>query len=258
MKYLLVAAVLGVVLISGCVGQVACEAPAVTIGSKCCIDANSNKICDTDETQQKAEQPSILAKCGDGTCSTGEGCSYDSTNIKYTPKCSQDCGQACPAYIILTTGSLESEKKYSYSCTGYADGVCTATADGKFTIKNQIGPYKDTPERGFVTIIKNIGGADAKNIKSSFKCYRESEIVLSKDEDSYRGLDARDYFWDYVMKVQSAETLQPYAQNAKYYKYYLHFDIAKLEEDMVLKCSVALSADGGWSNVQELEITFLK
>jgi len=38
------------ILLSGCLEQASCDPPYVQVGAKCCLDSNSNSICDEDET----------------------------------------------------------------------------------------------------------------------------------------------------------------------------------------------------------------
>jgi hypothetical protein len=38
-----------VILVSGCATQITCDPPYIVRGSGCCLDANSNMICDNDE-----------------------------------------------------------------------------------------------------------------------------------------------------------------------------------------------------------------
>ncbi|MFC1723690.1 hypothetical protein ACFL0V_06115, partial [Nanoarchaeota archaeon] len=43
------------VLIAGCTPQISCQDPATLIGNRCCLDSNSNKICDNDEDLPEPE-----------------------------------------------------------------------------------------------------------------------------------------------------------------------------------------------------------
>ena len=54
---ILALAVIGVIVISGCVQQpkqeaVTCNPPYIKVGTECCLDQNSNNICDKDEPEE--------------------------------------------------------------------------------------------------------------------------------------------------------------------------------------------------------------
>lgn len=41
--------IMGVVLLSGCSQEITCNNPYIKVGDECCLDANSNRMCDKDE-----------------------------------------------------------------------------------------------------------------------------------------------------------------------------------------------------------------
>jgi len=43
--------------------KVTCNSPYIKVGTSCCLDQNSNKICDSDETLTQSSE-----YCGDGIC----------------------------------------------------------------------------------------------------------------------------------------------------------------------------------------------
>ena len=45
-----IAALFFVMLVSGCATQITCDPPYIVRGSGCCMDANNNQICDSDES----------------------------------------------------------------------------------------------------------------------------------------------------------------------------------------------------------------
>ena len=81
---ILALAVIGVIVISGCVQQpkqeVTCNPPYIKVGTECCLDENSNNICDRDETPT---QPQTY--CGDGICQSNEDSSSCPNDCKPSP-----------------------------------------------------------------------------------------------------------------------------------------------------------------------------
>ncbi len=60
-----------------------CNSPYILVGSSCCLDSNSNSICDTDE-QATPTQPATPS-CGDGICNGNEqapDCSDCNANVR--------------------------------------------------------------------------------------------------------------------------------------------------------------------------------
>ena len=61
LKYLLIFfGIISISLIAGCVSsptgaQVVCNKPYILVGTECCLDQNTNSVCDTDEPPQKKE-----------------------------------------------------------------------------------------------------------------------------------------------------------------------------------------------------------
>ena len=49
------------ILLTGCLGQASCNPPYAQIGARCCLDSNSNSICDGDETPPVNNTPFIPA-----------------------------------------------------------------------------------------------------------------------------------------------------------------------------------------------------
>ena len=264
-------AVVAIVLVSGCIGQagVTCDPPNVLINSKCCLDTNSNGICDSDETQtQEPQQTAPTTSCGDGTCSPEEGaCSYDSASDRYRTQCTEDCGYVCPAYLYLSSSYLNLGETYSYICEGYSEDVCTKTGNNKFTIQYKTGPYDDEL-RGIITTVKNAGEEEAQSIKSSFKCYSGGELVIDADKESYKGITVKDYFLDQMILREVLDTLDPVSSEAAtsqanpkwYVPYYLHIDMHEMEKgEFDMTCDITLSSQElSWSNTQTLEISFVR
>ena len=54
-----------------------CNKPYIQVGDKCCLDNNSNNICDNDETQPTIETKACPASCDDGLSYTKDYCSAD-------------------------------------------------------------------------------------------------------------------------------------------------------------------------------------
>ncbi|MBS3162739.1 hypothetical protein J4467_02340 [Candidatus Woesearchaeota archaeon] len=50
MKIIILAGwILGLLFIAGCSNEITCNAPYILVGESCCLDSNSNSICDSDE-----------------------------------------------------------------------------------------------------------------------------------------------------------------------------------------------------------------
>lgn len=276
-----------VLFFSGCtssqVGPV-CNPPYILKGYGCCLDQNGNSVCDDDEQQPPA------VSCGDGTCQSNEGClscpqdcgeceiteiskhcgddicspeenicEYDIELDRYKRMCQTDCGHNCSAKIVLSSNLSKSEETYSYDCSGYKEEVCNKTGDNKFTLKRQSIPYKAS-QRGIHTVVKNVGEKHARTVSSSFECYAEDKLVLSSDEDFYKGVPVEDYFYSGQAERQSVDVLYPvYPPGADewYSPYYLDFDIRFIERDFDLVCNVTLtSVEPEWTNIQTIEISF--
>lgn len=111
---LLIPILVAVVVISGCtqtgevVNQPICNDPYIAYDTGCCLDQNSNAICDSDESNDENIQ---TERCGDGTCQSSED--YVS--------CSQDCESI----------SIEDLKTNTYS------------AIRKYVPESAVGEYED-------------------------------------------------------------------------------------------------------------------
>ena len=93
-----------VLAVSGCVQQPSgpvYNPPYIVKGYDCCLDQDSNNICDSDEEEpgqpQEPPQPEEpAAYCGDAGCDPDENCS----------SCPQDCGE-CPVTINDTAKEIK-------------------------------------------------------------------------------------------------------------------------------------------------------
>ena len=75
---LLILAIIGVIVISGCIQQseqeiVTCNSPYIKIGNSCCLDRDSNTICDNDQTASELIDNCIKEHVA-GKCSTDSEC----------------------------------------------------------------------------------------------------------------------------------------------------------------------------------------
>ena len=52
-RAIIVLLVLASVLIAGCQQKMVCNAPYILVGTECCLDADSNSVCDKDEKAEK-------------------------------------------------------------------------------------------------------------------------------------------------------------------------------------------------------------
>lgn len=111
--------ILGIMIlaISGCTQKVVCNDPYIQVGSECCLDRDTNYICDKDEIKttltpepsgaiaiKDSSEPTITASdtyCGDGECQSDESCS----------SCSPDCG-SCALFTIGDSFGYSGAKNY--------------------------------------------------------------------------------------------------------------------------------------------------
>ena len=95
MKYIIISLVLILTLIlSGCGNQTTCNQPYIKVGNECCLDQNSNNICDSDEAESCSDE------CSENSCDgynfisclkQEDGC-YDAVNKgKVVGACQVQC-----------------------------------------------------------------------------------------------------------------------------------------------------------------------
>ncbi len=162
---------------------------------------------------------------------------------------------------MLSSDLSKSEETYSYNCLGYKEIVCNKTENNKFSFTHQISPYESV-RRGIHTIVKNVGEKEAGMISSSFECYSENRTVLDSDEDFYKEIRVRDYFYLNLEERELISKLDPvYPTDTAewYFHYYLYFDIKYMEKGFDLVCDITLtSEEPTWTNTQTIDISFIK
>jgi hypothetical protein len=159
---LVIFSILALIFLIGCAPEITCSSPYIKVGSTCCLDSNSNNICDTDEPSQQAVTPPTQAAapqqatpvqqpvaqqpyCGDGTCDLAEDCA----------SCESDCG-ACRD---LAWSNAEFECGPTLNCntqSGVSFEFQPKDANGDYTVIR--------------TSIKNTGVRSIKNIKANVNC----------------------------------------------------------------------------------------
>lgn len=97
---------IAVLVSSGCVQQPSgpiCNPPYIIKGNDCCLDQNSNQICDTDEQQPPSVQDHCPSSCDDGDECTKDYCSavtgYECRNDLIIPCCGNDICEPRENYI---------------------------------------------------------------------------------------------------------------------------------------------------------------
>lgn len=117
-KYLLdgilVLAVIGVILVSGCAKEeVTCNPPYIKVGTSCCLDQNNNSICDEDKAERN--QSSATGKIIEKGPPQPE---------KTVPSCTDECSSKwtkCVGYEY-------------YECGDYDDDSCLEWSSGETTV----------------------------------------------------------------------------------------------------------------------------
>lgn len=80
-KFIVVLLLISIIFISGCASsnQIVCNKPYIQVGTECCLDENSNNICDKDEAQKPTYgQEFVVTNCylpRNSVGSTEFGCS---------------------------------------------------------------------------------------------------------------------------------------------------------------------------------------
>ena len=142
------------ILVVGCKKSVdpedlTCNPPYMKMGTSCCLDQNSNNICDADDVKAEA-----VVTCGDNTCQPSEDCS----------KCPVDCGECEPVVTTREMAVQKIEEEYKSDWAKIVDGFgCDLkylnTAKG-IVFSARISNSKNTIDckkgTAFLTVKKNI------------------------------------------------------------------------------------------------------
>lgn len=56
MKFSIILLIATLVLLAGCTQQATCNSPYILVGTECCLDANENSICDSDESVETTQK----------------------------------------------------------------------------------------------------------------------------------------------------------------------------------------------------------
>ena len=181
--------------------DVICNAPHIKVGNSCCLDENSNGICDGDEEPKK-----LQTYCGDGICQSDED--YNSCSDDCEPSPSKMVGIRAFDYdkdekriTILqiedpnhypdwtlnakgygSDGNLKFEKDVQMDCYGfysdyYCSGVCTDCRVSDI-------PYL---EGGTLSIKALSGDATVQAIGDYSYSTFDSEISFDVEFNSYDG-----------------------------------------------------------------------
>jgi len=118
--------VLWIVLANAGNNKVVCNPPYIQVGQSCCLDENTNNVCDSDETtqqntnnQQSSSNNEPTIYCGDETCQSSESCS----------DCPSDCGD-CP---------IEKECNVYHTSGGWFSEMYNIPAGQTYWIENSCG-----------------------------------------------------------------------------------------------------------------------
>jgi hypothetical protein len=196
-------ALVGILLVSGCVGGETpapgadtggmCNSPKKMIGNVCCDDTNNNNVCDMDDI-------GCPVSCDDKNACTNDSCSVD-TNF--------DCAHAAVS-PCCGNGICENSEDAANEC----DDDCTVISISKFKVKGTPDfldgnkfvfihtGSSETEERMFY--VNFTAGTDGmQNIRYTFKCNstqhksidsinavvynmsEDDEMMINKFEDSY-------------------------------------------------------------------------
>lgn len=174
---------LAIMAISGCVNNTpTCNSPYILVGSSCCLDQNSNNICDSDESSNTAGSNTV-ASCGDNTCASGET----------QENCCKDCG--CPAGESCGTSNPDIASYWENTCvvnakvrTTYVgcDRVDTQTIKVHYVLQNEGNPVT------IDYIQPVIWGCDEAGCDPHWNAYQHNNAIIGRairleEGDTYSG-----------------------------------------------------------------------
>lgn len=159
--------IFGLILVSGCTQkeEITCNPPYIKVGTECCLDVNSNNICDSDEKPTTTET--------------------------ITTTTSQ------------RVGNLDVKKEFFVECkkSSKNQGWCSIQTDGnknEVTINTSSLGAQENNFAEIATWIYNRGSSDIINISYDISCdqiYPTNESrVITKDGDKYKTVIPTIYF----------------------------------------------------------------
>jgi len=141
---------ISLMILSGCANQTTCNKPYILVGENCCLDKDSNNICDSDEVKVCSDE------CTESTCSgndfiacekQADGCNDRVNKGKVIRACNIEClgdsdchvlGMECVGYTCKYSESQCSDECSQDSCESRNYIKCEFQADG-CKYKNNLG-----------------------------------------------------------------------------------------------------------------------
>src|SRR3989344_5081516 len=80
-KYVLLGFIILALVLSACQQKTTCNKPYILVGNSCCLDENSNSICDSDESKKETIQETKPA-CNKPYIQVGSTCCLDKNDNK--------------------------------------------------------------------------------------------------------------------------------------------------------------------------------
>ena len=175
-----------VVIISGCIGQIACNPPYILVGTECCLDVNENNICDVDETGT-----SVITTTAATTARTTIPGTTIKTTITITTTIPQRVGvlDVKNEFFVVCKKSSKNEEWCS---------VETYDSTNEVTIDTGSLGAQEHNLAEIATWVYNKGNSDIINISYDISCdqtYPTFESrVLTSDIDKYKTVMPTIYF----------------------------------------------------------------
>ena len=118
----LVLVILTFVLISGCGKKTVCNKPYILVGKNCCLDQNSNNICDNDEGAAPVAAPTTPEPAATPTTTTPTG-AYPATIVTAEQKECYDDWKNNPDLKAGESNEADTKAFYEKWCGQCMNGV---------------------------------------------------------------------------------------------------------------------------------------
>ena len=169
---------ISIIFISGCASsnnQIVCNKPYIQVGTECCLDENSNNICDKDEAQKPTYgQEFVVTNCylpGNSVGSTEFGCS----NFKIYKNIIK---------LIITSNTEEIRSIKSIELPNIGSSGCSKTFNSSF---GEAIKYKGTKQ---IEINCDFLGEESiySKMKITYVLYNKDGTFIDKKEQFYTGV----------------------------------------------------------------------